>query len=136
MTDVYASSKVIRISPRKVGEVVSLIRGRSAADALTILEHTPRRAAVPLAKLVKSGIANAENNAGLDTKTLMITEIQTGPSLTLKRFRPASHGRAQRYKKQASRVKLTISGEKRVSKKKATETKPAAAKTEAKKEEK
>lgn len=123
MAEVYASSKTIRVSPRKVSDVVALIRGRSADDALVILEHTPRRSAADLAKLVKSGIANAENNAGLDRKTLVISEVQLGPSLTLKRYRPAAHGRAQPYKKQSSRVKITISGDKRVSTKKKSDEK-------------
>lgn len=137
MVDVHASAKVIRISPRKVGEVIPLIRGRGADDALVILQHTPRRAAVPLTKLVKSGIANAENNLGLDRKTLVISEVQIGPSLTLKRFRPGAHGRAKPYKKQSSRVKITISGEKRVAKKPATvKAEKPAAKAADKKEEK
>ena len=134
MTNVYASSKVIRVSPRKVGEVVALIRGRTADDAITILEHTPRRAALDISKLVKSGVANAENNFSLDKKTLQITEVQIGPSLTMKRYRPAAHGRAQPYKKQYSRVKITLTGEKKVSKKAAPKAEEK--KTEAKKEEK
>lgn len=115
MTDVYASARV-RVSPRKVGTVVALVRGRSASDAITILEHTPRRSALPIAKIIKSAVANAENNLSLDSKTLVVTEIQVGPSLTLKRFRPGAHGRAQRYKKATSNVKVTISGEAKVKK--------------------
>lgn len=125
---ISARATGVRMSPRKVGEVASLIRGRSVADALVILEHTPRRAALPLVKLVKSAAANAENNHKMTRDSLSIEQISVGNGFSMKRFRPAAHGRALPYKKQTSNVSIEISGE-------AVKPKAAKAKTTTKKAE-
>lgn len=136
-TIVKAKATGVRISPRKVGVVASLVRGRSVADAITILEHTPRRAAIPVSKLVKSVAANADVK-GLDAKTLTIESIVVGPGFAMKRFRPAAHGRALPYKKQSSNIAIEVSGAAKVKKteKKAEKKTPAkkAATSAAKKE--
>lgn len=98
------------MSPRKVTEVASLVNGRSVKDALTILGHTPRRAAVPVAKVIASAAANAENNNKLDPKTLVISKIEIGQGFALKRFRPAAHGRALPYKKMSSHITVVVDG--------------------------
>jgi large subunit ribosomal protein L22 len=73
---VKAIAKGVRISPRKVGVVAALVRGRTVADAVTILEHVPRRApALAIKKAVQSAAANAENNHNLKPGTLNIVEI-------------------------------------------------------------
>ena len=110
---VKAVARGVRISPRKVRPVASLVRGRSVDDALVILEHTPRRSALAVKKVIDSAKANAVHNHGLKSQGLNITEISvtTGPSL--KRYRPAAHGRALPYKRQSSHIRVIIDGEKR-----------------------
>jgi large subunit ribosomal protein L22 len=117
---VQAISRGIRMSPRKISVVASLVRGHSVADALTILEHTPRRAAIPVSKAIKSAQANAEHNHEYNPKTLRITELHVGSGPSLKRFRPISHGRAHPYLKRTTHLKVVVDGEKRTVKKAAT----------------
>lgn len=112
-----ANSKGVRISPRKVGEVAALVRGRSVADALVILEHTPRRAAGAVIDAVKSAAANAEHNHSFKPKTLQITEISVVPGRRLKRHRPAARGRALRFARKTSHIRVIVDGEKREIKK-------------------
>lgn len=131
---VSAVAKSVRMSPRKVGEVVSLVRGRTVADALIILGHTPRRAAQPVKKAIESAKANAEHNHNFKPDTLTITSISVAPGSSLKRYRPAAHGRALPFQRRSSHIYVTVDGEKRVTKKEAT-TKKASA-TTAKKQDK
>mgnify|MGYP002402227152 CR=1 FL=1 len=94
---VQAIAKGVRISPRKVGVVAALVRGRSVEDALTILEHTPRRSALAVSKAIASAKANADHNHGFKPATLQIVEITVTHGPRIKRFRPAAHGRALLY---------------------------------------
>lgn len=114
---IKASAKGVRMSPRKVGVVASLVRERSIADAITILEHTPRRSATPVRKLLESARANAENNHGLKPDSLSISHISVTPGPRLKRYRPAAHGRALPFQRKSSHIFVEISGEKRAPKK-------------------
>ena len=123
---VKAIAKGVRMSPRKVGVVVALVRGRTVADALTILEHVPRRSALPVKKVIKSAQANADHNHSLKPDTLVITEITVTPGVRLKRYRPASHGRALPFQRRTSHIRVVVDGEARASKK------PAKAEKEAK----
>lgn len=111
-----ARANNVAIAPRKVAEVVALIRGRSVTDALIILEHTPRKSAIAVSKLVASAKANAENNHDIDGETLQIKEITVGPGVRYKRYRPASRGRALPYTRQRSNVLIRVEGEERKSK--------------------
>lgn len=123
---VVAISKSVRQSPRKVGLVASLVRGRSVEDAITILEHTPRRAAEVVKKTIESAKANAENNHNLDVKTLQIAELDIGPAASMKRYRPVAHGRAQPYKLRSTNIRVVVEGDEKSSKKssrKSTEAK-------------
>ncbi len=117
---VQAIAKSVRISPRKVSVVAALVRGRSVEDALVILEHTPRRAAVPVAKVIKSASANADHNHGYKPGTLQIVEISVTPGVRYKRFRPVSRGMAHPYQKRTSHIKVVVDGQKRETKKPAT----------------
>ncbi len=108
---VKASAKGVRISPRKVEVVTSLVRGRSVEDAVTILSHTPRRSAMPVKKLIESARANAENNHDLKPDTLVITHISVTPGPRLKRYRPASRGRALPFERKSSHIFVEIAGE-------------------------
>ncbi len=124
---VTAIAKGVSMSPRKVGVVAGLVRGRTVADALTILEHTPRRSALPVRKVIESAKANADHNHNYKPETLRIVSISVTPGARLKRFRPAAHGRALPFQRKSSHIHVVVDGEQRVAKK------PAAA-TEVKKE--
>ena len=126
---VQALAKSVPLSPRKVAVVASLVRGRSVEDALTILEHTPRRSALAVKKTILSAKANADHNHGYKPATLQITEITVTPGPRLKRYRPVSHGRAHPFQRKTAHIKVTVDGEKREAKK------PAAKKAETPKKE-
>lgn len=127
---VRAIAKGVNLSPRKVSEVAALVRGRSVEDALTILEHTPRRSAIAVSKVIASAKANADHNHGYKPATLQITEITVTAGPRLKRYRPAAHGRALPFQKKSSHISVTVDGEKREIKKPAAAKKPAAEKKE------
>ncbi len=113
---VIATAKGVRMSPRKVGVVAALVRGRSVEDALTILSHVPRASAVPVRKAIESARANADHNHKLKPETLVITEISVTPGVRLKRFRPAAQGRALPFMRRTSHIRVVVDGEARVSK--------------------
>ena len=104
------------MSPRKVGAVAHLVRGRSVADALTILEHTPRRAALPVLKTIKSAAANATHNHNYKEDGLRIVEITVNHGPRLKRMRPAAMGRGLPYQKRTSHIRVLVEGEQRAAK--------------------
>ncbi len=114
---VNAVHKGIRMSPRKVGVVAALVRGRSVTDALVILEHTPRRSAKVVAATVKSAAANAENNHSYKPDTLKITTISVTAGPRNKRYRPAARGRANPFQRKTAHLIVSVDGEKRVIKK-------------------
>ena len=124
---VKAESKNVRLSPRKVAAVAALVRGRTVADALVILEHTPRRAALPVLKTIKSAQANAAHNHNYKADTLRIVEISVNHGNRIKRYRPAAMGRALPFVKRSSHIRVLVDGELRPAKKQTAE-KPAAAK--------
>ena len=126
---VSAVAKGVRMSPRKVGVVASLVRGRTVAEALVILEHTPRRSATPVIKAIQSAKANADHNHNYKPDSLQIVSITVTPGARLKRYRPAAHGRALPYQRKTSHISVVVDGVQRPAKKPAT-----AAKTTAKKE--
>ena len=113
----FAVIRGVHISPRKVGVVAALVRDRSAADAIVILEHTPRRSAAAVKEAIKSAVANAEHNHGYKPDTLVISEINVTPGPRFKRFRPAARGRALPYQKKTSHIRVVVDGEVRTSKK-------------------
>lgn len=114
---VLAISKGVHMSPRKVSEVAALVRGRSVADALVILQHVPRRAATPVLKTIQSAKANADHNHGLKPDTLNIVEISVTAGSRLKRYRPAAHGRALPFQRKTSHIRVIVDGEVRQVKK-------------------
>jgi large subunit ribosomal protein L22 len=119
---VKAQAKALAMTPRKVGEVASLVRGRSVNDALVILEHTPRRAALPLIKVIKSAQANAGNNHNVKTDNLQIAELHVSPGPRAKRFRPVARGSAHPYQKRTTHVTVIVSGEEKPKKAATTKT--------------
>ena len=103
-----ATVKFIRISPRKVQIVLDLIRNQPAEKAMAILKHTPKAACEPLEKLLKSAMANAENNYDMDVAKLYVAECVACPGPILKRIRPRAHGRAYHIYKRTSHVTLVL----------------------------
>lgn len=114
---VKAIAKGVKVSPRKVGVVAALVRGRSVDEALAILEHTPRRAALPVRKVIASARANADHNHNYKPATLQIVEISVTPGSRTKRFRPAAHGRALPFQRKSSHIRVVVDGEQRPAKK-------------------
>jgi large subunit ribosomal protein L22 len=98
----------LRISPRKVGVVCDLIRGKSVAQATAILMNTPKSASEPLLKLIKSAAANAENNHQMDPDKLYVAEIFANGGPIIKRMRPRAQGRAFRINKRTSHVTVVV----------------------------
>lgn len=111
-----AFQKGVRISPRKVAVVADLVRGRSVEDALTILDFTPRRAAGPVKEAIKSAAANAEHNHSYKPGTLEIVEVSVTSGPRLKRYIPAARGRARRFQRKTSHIKVVVDGQKRENK--------------------
>ena len=100
--------KYARISPRKVQIVLDLIRGKDAGTAMAILKNTPKSASEYLVKLLKSAVANAENNFGMDTSKLYVSECFVCPGPTLKRLLPRAKGSADRLLKRSSHVTIAL----------------------------
>lgn len=123
---VRAVAKGVDQAPRKVSLVAALVRGRTVADALVILEHVPKRAALPVKKAIESARSNATNNHGLDAKSLQITTISVTVGPRLKRFKPASRGRALPFQKKSSHILVEVSGVEKPKKKPAAKTTVAA----------
>ena len=97
-----------RIAPRKVKIVIDLIRNQPADKAMAILKYTPKAACEPLMKLLKSAIANAENNNNMDVSKLYVAECSVSQGPTLKRIRPRAQGRAFRINKKTSHITLVL----------------------------
>ena len=107
---VKAQARGVDMTPRKIGLVASLVRGRTVEDALTILEHTPKRAAIPLIKVINSAKANAGNNHNVITDNLKIVELHVSPGPRMKRFRPVARGSAHPYQKRTTHITVIVSG--------------------------
>lgn len=103
-----AIAKYIRMSPIKVGVITNLIRGKDVKEAFAILEYTPREAAVEIKKVLKSAVANAENNFALDSDRLYVSDVFVGQGPTLKRFRPMDHGKAFKILKKSSHITVIV----------------------------
>ena len=103
-----AIAKYVRMSPIKVGEVTDLIRGKDVKEAFAILEYTPREAAVAIKKVLKSAVANAENNFALNSDNLYVSDVFVGQGPTLKRFRPMDHGKAFKILKKTSNITVIV----------------------------
>jgi len=109
-----AITKYLRISPFKARQVVRLIQGQPAVQALAALELMPRKAARMAAKTLRSAIANAENaeHGAADAASLTVKEAVVGEGPTMKRFRPKARGMAGRIRKRSSHIRVVVSDEK------------------------
>jgi large subunit ribosomal protein L22 len=106
--DVAATSRFVRLPPRKAFDLVRGMRGMSAADALNLTAFSPRKAAFEIGKTLRSAIANAENNAKLSAETLLVKEavIEEGPRL--KRFWPRARGSAGPVQKRTCHIRVVL----------------------------
>ena len=103
--------KYARISSRKVKIVADLIRGKKVDEALAIVKFTPKASSEILEKLLKSAIANAENNHGMNRGNLIVSEIYANQGPTLKRIRPAAKGSAVRIRKRTCHITIVVKEE-------------------------
>ena len=103
-----AIAKYVRMSPMKVGVVLDLIRGKNVDEALAIVKFTPKASSEVIEKLLKSAIANAENNHGMKHEKLYVAEIFANQGPTLKRIRPAEKGSAVRIRKRTSHITIVV----------------------------
>ena len=105
---VRATAKYVRMAPRKVRMVVDQIRNKSVEQALEALQFSTRAAAEPVAKVVRSAVANAENNNGLRAENLVIAAAYVDEGPTLKRIRPRAKGSASRINKRTSHITVVV----------------------------
>ncbi|MBR2709750.1 50S ribosomal protein L22 [Candidatus Saccharibacteria bacterium] len=114
----HAYAKGVDSMPRKTSIVASLVRDRYVADAVVILEHTPRKAARAVLKAVESANANLLNNSkvSIDPKTIRIARIFVTSGTRIRRYKPASRGRALPYEKISSNIFVEVAGEEKVKK--------------------
>jgi len=101
--------KYLRISPRKVSILCDLIRGKDIKTATAYLMQTPKAASEPMLKLLKSAVANAENNNGMDVEKLYVSTAIANPGPTLKRGMPRAQGRYNRILKRTTHITIGVS---------------------------
>jgi large subunit ribosomal protein L22 len=103
-----AVARFVRIAPRKARQVADLIRGKKVEDALAILRFTPRFAAETITKVLKSAVANAENNFQLNRNGLIVSEAFVDQGPTMKRFHPRAQGRMAMIHKKTSHITVVV----------------------------
>lgn len=103
-----AVAKYVRISPLKAQQVINLIRGKDAEDAVALLRFTPKAAARVITKVLNSAIANAEKNLHISRNRLYVSEAYVDQGPTLKRIRPRAMGRAYRIRKRTSHITVVV----------------------------
>lgn len=109
MTKVTAQLNNLRISPQKVRLVADRVRGVDVNKAIGMLNYDLRKTAEPMVKLLKSAVANAQNNHKLKSEDLIVEDITVGAGPTLKRWMPRAYGRASKILKRTSRIRVVLS---------------------------
>jgi len=104
----FARASRVNVTPMKARRVIELIRNKPASDALAVLRFAPQAASTPVAKVLASAIANAENNFNLDPATLVVSRAFVDEGPTLKRFQPRAQGRAYRINKRTSHITIEV----------------------------
>ncbi|BBZ24344.1 50S ribosomal protein L22 [Mycolicibacter hiberniae] len=103
-----AKARHVGISASKARRVINLVRGKSVSEALDILRWAPQQASLPLAKVIASAAANAENNNGLDPATLVVATVYADEGPTAKRIKPRAQGRAYRIRRRTSHITVVV----------------------------
>jgi large subunit ribosomal protein L22 len=106
--EVKAIAKSVRVSPRKLRLIADAMRNRQIDDANRVLEVTHKRAAKIFQKTLRSAVANAVNNAKLETNNLLIASVMVNEAPAFKRFRPSTRGRIHPYKKRGSHLTIVL----------------------------
>lgn len=105
---ISATLKTYRQSPRKVRLVADLIKGKSVSRALSELRFLPKRAALPLEKLLRSAAANAEHDFGAQAEELFIAHVRVDKGVVMRRFMPRARGVAAPIRKRTSRIVIVL----------------------------
>jgi len=108
MKTVTSQVKNYRAAPRKVRLLADFVRGKDAKKALAELTFVNKRHALAIAKAISSAIANAKENTDMDTKNLIVSDIQVQEGKTMKRFRAGSNGRGLPMRKRLSHISVTL----------------------------
>jgi large subunit ribosomal protein L22 len=103
-----AKARFVRVSATKARRVIDLVRGKSVSEALDILRWAPQAASAPVAKVIASAAANAQNNEGLDPSTLVVATVYADEGPTAKRIRPRAQGRAFRIRRRTSHITVIV----------------------------
>ena len=123
--EVRATYRYAKISPFKAREITREIQGLPVAAALDLLAFTPRKAAVLIAKTLKSAVANAENNNNLRVDKLVVQEATVGEGPTFKRFQPKARGSAGPIRKRTSHIRIILTDEIEIKPKRSAKKSPA-----------
>ncbi|MEB3019680.1 50S ribosomal protein L22 [[Mycobacterium] crassicus] len=103
-----AVARYVGISASKARRVINLVRGKSVSEALDILRWAPQQASLPVAKVIASAAANAQNNDGLDPATLVVATVYADEGPTAKRIKPRAQGRAYRIRRRTSHITVVV----------------------------
>jgi len=106
--EAMAKARMLRVSPQKLNLVAAMIRGKPVQRALNDLAFSRKRIAADVSKCLRSAVANAENNHGLDVDSLMVAEAYVGKNLTMKRMRARARGRFSRIEKPFSEITIKV----------------------------
>ena len=106
--DVRASGKYMRISPQKVRRIVGAVKGKPVESGLNILKFMPQKSAQLVEKILRSAVANADQNPDIDVDVLVVKNIIVDEGPVLKRFRPRARGRANRILKRTSHITVIV----------------------------
>ena len=107
-----ATAKFVRVTPMKARRVIDLVRGKNVDEALDILQFAPQAASEPVAKVLASAVANAENNLDLDRRTLVVSQAFADEGPTMRRFQPRAQGRAFMIRKRTSHITVVVESQK------------------------
>ena len=118
--EVLATGKYVSVSPKKARSIADLVRGKNAKESVALLENMPQAGASSVLKVIKSAMANAENNFGLDKSMLTIAKITVNGGPVIKRYQPRSKGMASSIKRRTSHIEVVVSGEIKTKAKKET----------------
>jgi len=110
-TEVKAVLKFVRISPQKVRKLVDTVKGKPAEAAIDMLKFMPQKGAAIVEKVMRSAVANAEQNHNLDIDTLVVKNVMADQGPTLKRFRARARGRGTRILKRTAHITVVLSDE-------------------------
>lgn len=103
-----AIARYVRISPRKARQAVDMIRGKKVDDALALLRFTPTKSAAVVEKVLRSAVANAENNHDMGRKSLVVSRAYVDQGPVLKRIQPRARGMAYRIRKRTSHITVVV----------------------------